>query len=120
MKIFQIHRRGGEWEDYYDIIHSSYLKAEKALEEKIKLDNELEAWQKCNSCCIGANLCAPDCKASKCSKEACIQFCADYAKKNCENANITYDENDGLICINIAKDWRDTSGFYIEEVDVIE
>jgi len=40
MKIYQIHERGGEWEDYYDYIASSYLSEEKAIAEKERLEKE--------------------------------------------------------------------------------
>lgn len=39
MKIYQIHKSSGEWEDGYNIIVGSYLKFNKAKEEKRKTPN---------------------------------------------------------------------------------
>lgn len=66
------------------------------------------------------NLCPPTCSAKECVKEECDRACIAYAKEHCNNANIIYDPNNRIVCINMAKDWRDTSQFYISEVDVIE
>lgn len=54
MKIYQIHKTGGEWEDRYDMIVGSYLNLNKAKEEKERLQVEehtrvLQA-QKCDKC----------------------------------------------------------------------
>ena len=48
MKIYQLHERGGEWEDYYDYIRGSFLRKERAIEEKIKAEvkQKEEIWQK--------------------------------------------------------------------------
>ena len=36
MKIYQLHKFGGEWEDSYDYIIGSYLRKERAEEETMK------------------------------------------------------------------------------------
>lgn len=38
MKIYQLHEYGGEWEDRYDYIIGSYLRKERAEEEKVKAE----------------------------------------------------------------------------------
>ena len=54
MKIYQLHEYGGEWEDSYDYIIGSYLRKERAEEEKIKAevkDNKLvEHSNRCWAC----------------------------------------------------------------------
>ena len=42
MKIYQLHKHGGEWEDYRDVIIGSYLRKERAEEEKLKAEKEEE------------------------------------------------------------------------------
>ena len=34
MKIYQVHKSGGEWEDYYHYIVASYLHEENAIKKK--------------------------------------------------------------------------------------
>ena len=54
MKIYQLHERGGEWEDYYDYIRGSFLRKESAIEEKIKAEvrqkEEIKQGHKCYHC----------------------------------------------------------------------
>lgn len=54
MKIYQLHKFGGEWEDSYDYIIGSYLRKERAEEEKLKAEQKerelVEKSEKCNSC----------------------------------------------------------------------
>lgn len=54
MKIYQLHKRGGEWEDSYDYIVGSYLRKERAEEEKIKAEakekEKVEHGRKCGNC----------------------------------------------------------------------
>lgn len=54
MKIYQLHKYGGEWEDSFDHIIGSYLRKERAAEEKIKAEAEekvlAERGRKCNRC----------------------------------------------------------------------
>ena len=54
MKIYQLHERGGEYEDYYDYIRGSYLKKERAEEEKFKAEQRekerIAQSDKCANC----------------------------------------------------------------------
>ena len=40
MKIYQLHEYSGEWEDFRDYICGSYLRKERAEEEKVKAETE--------------------------------------------------------------------------------
>lgn len=40
MIVYQLHKCGGEWEDSFDYIIGSYLRKERAEEEKIKAETE--------------------------------------------------------------------------------
>lgn len=54
MKIYQVHRSGGEWEDYYNYIVASYLHEENAMKKKEELEEEqnkrIEQSKKCDEC----------------------------------------------------------------------
>lgn len=54
MKIYQLHMYSGEYEDSYDHIVGSYLKRERAEEEKKRreaTENKLfKIWQRCERC----------------------------------------------------------------------
>lgn len=54
MKIHQVHRSGGEWEDYYNYIVASYLHEENAMKKKEELEEEqnkrIEQSKKCDEC----------------------------------------------------------------------
>ena len=53
MKIYQIHAYGGQYEDRYDYIQSSYISREKAEHEKTLLEEkeyECELWDECPVC----------------------------------------------------------------------
>lgn len=54
MKIYQLHKYGGEWEDAYDYIVGSYLRKERAEEERVKAETKEKELafrgKKCNNC----------------------------------------------------------------------
>lgn len=54
MKIYQLHEYSGEWEDFCDDIIGSYLRKERAEEEKakaeIRVKNAMEHSKKCMEC----------------------------------------------------------------------
>lgn len=54
MKIYQVHRSGGEWEDYYNCIVASYLHEENAMKKKEELEEKqskrIEQSKKCDEC----------------------------------------------------------------------
>ena len=54
MKIYQLHKCGGEWEDSYDFIIGSYLKKERAEQAKAEAEenekkSKRKAWR-CRNC----------------------------------------------------------------------
>lgn len=51
MKIYQVHRSGGEWEDYYNYIVASYLHEENAMKKKEELvHKEMKLRDKAEEC----------------------------------------------------------------------
>ena len=106
MRIYQIHKCGGQWEDSYDYIVGSYLKKERAEEEKVKLEAEEQELrdqsQKCNEC--------PFLYDAFITNEELLAYCpqADLRKYG-----------DDLDCNNYFQLW-DESYFKIEEVEVEE
>ena len=70
MKIYQVHKSGGKWEDYYNYIVASYLHEENAIKKKEELEEKqnkkIEQSKKCDECCsyyedIGFEHCNEDC-----------------------------------------------------------
>lgn len=111
MKIYQLHEYSGEWEDYRDRIIGSYLRKERAEEEKAKAEAEeellLEHGKRCNNC----------------------PLLDDYSWLTIENLIAKYpnyctesklEETDyGINCQNYYSHW-DKSTFKIVEVEVEE
>ena len=112
MRIYQIHKCGGQWEDSYDYIIGSYLKKERAEEEKVKAEKKestrIERHKKCCNCPIVDN----DLQAD--TLEYAKHTCGSY----CGNAQI-YEDKFGYGCENYECSWDDSS-FSIDEVEVEE
>lgn len=110
MKIYQIHKYEGMYEDFRDYIVASYLDYNKAIFEKerlIKEDTKLRA------------------KSKKCAECPYIRGCLSKTKdlKNihsdyCNEASLEATEY-GIECNNYFSYWDDAT-FEIVEVDVIE
>ena len=111
MKIYQLHECGGEYEYCYNHIIGSYLKPERAEEEKLKAEAKekmrMEHSKRCEHCPFIeypaidsiSDLLAkyPDyCTEAKLTKDGC--------EIDCENFYIDFDE----------------CSFYIKEVEVEE
>jgi len=117
MKIYQVHMRGGEWEDAYDHIINSYLSYDKAKVEYEKL----QATLKCSECIIANNWCFPGCEIDECGSNECHQACISYVKEKCKEADVYVGERNQLQCKNMIKSrYYDVIEYYIQEVDVIE
>lgn len=108
MKIYQIHKYEGEYEDYSDTIVSSYLDYNKALSEKERLEQEelslREQGKKCANCpYIGyyhiEDLIGVD-----------PEYCSEASLEN---------TNYGMGCNNYFSHWDDAT-FKVIEVEVIE
>lgn len=106
-KIYQIHEYGGEWEDSFDYIRSSYLSEEKAIAEmermKIEEESIRELSKKCHRCPLHWH---PKGDAS------IEEYCDKYEPEKDE-------DDDEVYCVNEA--WNYENRYYkIEEVEVIE
>ena len=109
MKIYQLHECNGEWEDYHDYIIGSYLRKERAEEEKAKAEAKekelMNNSSKCNKCPF------LDCAFID---NKLLEKYSDY----CSEASLEEGEY-GVDCANYYVRW-DKSNFYIKEVEVEE
>ena len=107
MKIYQIHRYGGEWEDSYDYIISSYLSEEKAKTEMEQLEKEEKELQELRDRC-------QNCPLLRFNKED-INI-----NEYCDRFEWGYDEDyEEDCCLN--EYWTHYDSYYkLEEVEVIE
>ena len=108
MKIYQLHEYGGEWEDRYDHIIGSYLKKERAQEEKWKAQLKekllIEHSERCEDCpFIG---------------ESTYNFIENRYSDYCSKMDLEETEC-GYDCKNYYYKW-DKSSFKIVEVEVEE
>ena len=117
MKIYQITKFGGEWEDSYEYVEKTYLSKEKAEQELNRLNNRLDELkqheERCDSCTVNYGYYI--------KKEVAL---SDMSKvlEECPFAELGMSiENDGiyLSCENNS-DWRDDIyGYSIREYEVI-
>ena len=112
MKIYQLHEYSGEYEDFRDYIIGSYLRKERAEEEKIKAEQaectRQERYKKCNDCPI------IDTDLQSGTFEAARNLCSKY----CNHAQI-YEDKFGFDCENYEGNW-DEATYQIKEVEVEE
>lgn len=108
MKIYQIHRYEGEYEDYSDTIVSSYLDYNKALSEKEKLEQKELSLRKQGRKCVECPFI--DSWGTKKIVDKYADYCEDLLLKNTKW---------GVTCNNYKPHWDDAT-FEIVEVDVIE
>ena len=114
MKIYQIHRYGGDWEDYRDHIVGSYISYEKADIEMERLKKEEEQLRKCGSCPL--YFCPEDCDGHNCDN--CIDYRVKKAKEYCDRYK-PFDKGEDDCCVNRRFVFYDIN-YKIEEVEVIE
>lgn len=111
MKIYQLHECSGEWEDYHDYIIGSYLRKERAEEEKAKRESKekelIEQSGKCFNC--------PFAEEDNENLNSLLSEYPDY----CTKANLEETEYGIIDCKNYYSHWDD-SIFKIEEVEVEE
>ena len=110
MKIYQLHKYGGEWEDYRDYIIGSYLHKERAEEAMAKAKNQE----------LQKQLLAKQC--TECPYHAYIEdnkTLADLMRQYCDHSDIHCDDEGELFCKNFYCHWIDND-FNIKEVEVIE
>ena len=113
MKIYQIHKYGGDWEDHRDYIVSSYISYEKANIEMERLKKEEALLMKCESCPL--YFCPDDCDGHDCDN--CINYRVKKAKEYCDRYECVIGNDDS--CKNRYFSFIDYH-FKIEEVEVIE
>ena len=106
MIIYQLHKYSGEWEDFRDRIVGSYLRKERAIEEKNRLEAEesklIEQSRKCGKC--------PYLYDYFIANEKLLEYCS--------NAKLE-EYDDDIDCDNYYQHY-DEATFKIEEVEVEE
>ena len=108
MKIYQLHKYGGQWEDAYDHIIGSYLHKERAEEaramEEAKEHELKEQSNKCYDC--------PYLYDSYLTNDELLSYCsmAELVKN---------EDDDDIDCQNYMTHFGDNY-FRIEEVEVVE
>ena len=110
MKIYQLHKYSGKWEDFEDRIIGSYLRKQRAEEEKAKAETKEKAMlahsKKCDGC--------PFLEYDFDSLDDLLLEYPDY----CDMAELEEIEHD-IVCKNCYTHW-DESAFKIMEVEVEE
>ena len=111
MKIYQLHKYGGEWEDSFDFIIGSYLRRERAEEEKAKKEaKEKELIERSNRC-INCPFYGEDFD----NLDTLMSEHSVY----CNEAKLIDDEEYGMDCENYYAHWHEST-FKIKEVEVEE
>ena len=111
MKIYQLHECGGEWEDYHDCIIGSYLRKERAEEEKaIREAKEKELVEHSKKCCR-----CPFVQEDFDSLDNLLAELSDY----CDKAEVGKGFYGEIDCNNYYEHWNENS-FYIKEIEVEE
>lgn len=111
MKIYQLHEYIGEWEDFRDTIIGSYLRKERAEEEKNKAETKekesVEQGIKCFSC--------PFIEQDNEDLDSLLSEHSSY----CTKLKLSKTEYGIINCDNYSRHWHDAT-FSIEEVEVEE
>lgn len=111
MKIYQLHECGGEWEDYHDYIIGSYLKKERAEEERVKAETkEKELMERSHLCYY-----CPFLEEDFANLNNLMSEYSDY----CNEAKLE-DGDFGIECANYYFAHWDEDSFYVKEVEVEE
>lgn len=111
MRIYQLHECGGEYEDYHDYIIGSYLRSERAEEEKVKVEAKEKMRMKHHKRCI-------NCPFIELDTSVNIDELLIENPYYCEEARLKMEEY-GVDCENYYLHWDECS-FYIEEIEVEE
>ena len=115
MKIYQLHEYGGEYEDSYDRIIGSYLRKERAEEEKAKAEVKEKELREHHNRCSRCPLIDDDCE---CDPAVSIEELLNQHVYYCNEPKL-YKHEYGVDCENYYLHW-DESRFYIKEVEVEE
>ena len=108
-KIYQIHKKGGEYEDRLDHIVGSYLHKERAERELKKFNDALNEryarYQKCSNCS---------------AQFGCSVDEIDEIRESCDHFSTENDESLIVFCKNAVYSYDENARYEIEEVDVDE
>lgn len=111
MIIYQLHECRGEWQDSRDNIIGSYLRRERAEEEKIKEEiQEKKLKEQSDRCWYCPFLEEPF--------DNLDNLMSEYSEY-CDKAELENEEGYGIDCANYYSHWDDAY-FYIKEVEVEE
>ena len=111
MKIYQLHEYSGSYDDFRDMIIGSYLKKERAEEEKTKMETKEKELIKNSKRCTRCPFLEEDFD----NLDNLLLEYPDY----CDNAKFENEEDYGIDCKNYYTHW-DKSTFEIKEVEVEE
>lgn len=107
--IYQIHERGGEYEDRFDNIVGSYLHKERAERELEKFKDALNercvCYQKCSNCS---------------AQFGCLEDEIDKIKENCDCFAMEDDKSFIWFCKNAVYSYDENTCYEIEEISVDE
>lgn len=108
-KIYQIHEKGGGYEDNFDYIVGSYLRKEKAERELKKFNDALNEryayYQKCSNCS---------------AQFGCLEDEIDEIRENCDHFSTENDESLIVFCKNAVYSYDESVRYEVEEVSVDE
>lgn len=111
MKIYQLHEYSGEWEDYRDYIIGSYLRKERAEEEKVKAKERELKLRKKHSKCVNCPFLDGDWEDKDELLKKHMNYCGEVDLEDCRPFTMG--------CKNYFSKW-DESSFKIKEVEVEE
>lgn len=116
MTIYQLHEYSGEYEDFHDYIIGSYLRKERAEEEKVKAEAREKQLRKhskkCNRCPLIGSAC--DFDFDSLNLDDLLSKYPNY----CTRSKLEKTEY-GVNCANYYIHW-DESRFEVKEVEVEE
>ena len=110
MIIYQLHETSGEYEDYIDRIVGSYIRLERAEEEKTRYEKNLLKKILNSRHCTGCPYAIMNLENEEMAKRM---------DAYCDHSKIYYDEDGELLCTNFIG-WLDECNYYIEIVEVEE
>ena len=111
MTIYQLHEYSGEWEDFRDRIIGSYLRKERAEEEKNKAETKEKELIECSKRCA-------KCSFLRNNFDSINDFLSKHPNY-CKEAKLEEDEDYGIYCANYYHHLYEAS-FEIKEVEVEE
>lgn len=115
MKIYQIHRYGGEWDDRFDDVVGTYLDKGRAMEKMAALEKEDECKVEHSHMCMDCPLWDEWSRYDDVVVQKAKEYCADFTKQGGSDSEY----KDGFGCINYVG-YEENAFYRIEEVEVNE